>query len=145
MLPKLLRQLSMIRLEYRLEHRIVHDKVRIQLEQILLIELQRRLLHIYGIADLLICLQKLPQLIAYPVVAILHQKVRPLYRTAHLLTSVHQLAECAVFQSHGHTPHAIDTHEDIHIVAVIFGEALQIFYSHLDLIVYLLVCIVHMT
>ena len=145
MLPQLLCQLTPVRIKDRLEDRIVHDLVRIQLIQIFLIKLQRRLLHVDGISDLLICLEELPELVAYTIISVLDEQVCPLYRTAHLRTAVHQLAEWAVFQRHCHTAHTVDAHEDIHIVAVIFGKALQIFDGHLDLIVDLFVCIVYMT
>ena len=57
---------------------------------------------------------------------------------------MHDAAEGALTQRHYKAPQSVDTHEDIHIVAVILNKALIVFDCQIDLIFDLLIGIVYL-
>ena len=117
-----------------LEYGVIRDKVGIHLNQILFIELQRGISFFNRITDLIIALKELPQLITRAVIRILHHQVGTLNWTAYFGTACHQTTEGAVPKCHDQTSDTVDSHEDLHIVAVILCKTLPVLNLHLNLI-----------
>ena len=75
---------------------------------------------------------------------ILHDQVGTLDRTSDLRTPCHQIAEGGILQCHDKTPYAVNTHEEIHVVRVIFYKTLAILDRHFNLIIDLFISVVNL-
>ena len=128
-----------------LKYCIIGNQVGIHLDQIFLIKLESSILHLNGITYFIVILQKLPELIAGPVIRILHNQVRSLDWASHLGAAGHQSTESGILQRHYHTSYTVDSHEDIHIVRIILCKALAVFHLHFNLVLNLLIGIIHLT
>ena len=138
-------KITLITLDKTLKYGIIGDQVRIHLDHVFFVEFQCRIPFLDRIADLVIAFQKLPQFIAGPIVRILHQQVRSLNRASNDRAPLHQTAEGTVSQCHNKTSDTVDTHEYVHIIAVIFNKALTFFDLHLNLIFDFLISVIHFT
>ena len=145
-LPLFLRDLAhltRIRLQQALKYRIIGNQVDIHLQQILFVKFQRTVLLLDRIADFIVVLDKLPQLIARPVIRILHHQVCPLDRAVHTCAAVHNITKGTRPQNPRHPAHTVDPLEYAHVIGVIFHQALAVSDLHFHFIGNFLIRIVN--
>ena len=125
-----LREVARVAFKNAFENGVIGNQACLQLEEVFLVKLQRSVDLLDAIAQAVVALQKLPELIALTVIWVLHQQVRALNRTAYSGAARHQRAKGAGPQTHDHTAYAVDTHEHIHVLVVVLREALPVFDLH---------------
>ena len=138
-----LTELSGVSLQKAFEHGVVGNQIGEQLNLIFFVKFQRGVPLLDGVAHLIVAFQKLPELIAHPVIRVLHDGVGSLDGTANLGAALHDVAESAVAQGHDHPAHTVDAHKDLHIVAVVFREGLGVLDFHFQIVLNLFVGIIH--